>query len=354
MPFFSIIMPAYGVDKYIKKAIKSVQNQTFTDWELIVVDDATPDDSGKIAEHMAKSDSRIQVVHHTKNQGLSAARNTGESHATGSYIWYMDSDDYVDCDLLEQVYESIEKNPAQIVVFGLMEEYYTKEGAFRYGHKVVPKQAYYKTKEDLRDDIIYLEQATLYGYAWNKFYDLKYLREQKLQFDNVKLIEDIVFNVKFCMDIECMNTLSIAPYHYAKRLDNSLTNKFVSDYYTLHKRRIELLYDQHKYWNHCTPEAMQILGGLYARYILSTLQRNCDPRAKMTHAERYQWCNELFGDGLFNTLIPVGKAAESKSLSVALLFFRWKRGMMCLTMGRVVYMIRMKLPMLYSKVKSER
>ncbi|SHJ51350.1 glycosyltransferase family 2 protein [Hespellia stercorisuis] len=353
-PYFSIVMPTYGVENYIRKAIDSILAQTFTAWEVIVVDDCTPDDSAKIAQEYADKDARIRVLHHEKNKGLSPARNTGAAAASGEYIWFMDPDDYVDDSLLQEVYKSLQKNRAQIVVFGLIEEYYDKKGNLSYSHKVAPQEAYYKTAEGLRKNVIYLEQETLYGYAWNKFYDLSYMRTLNLQYENVKLIEDIVFNVKFCTDIERMNLLPITPYHYAKRMEANLTNKFVPDYYALHKRRIDIIFDQYNYWNMDTQEVRSILGSLYGRYIVSALVRNCDKRSGMHNKERYKWCREVFASSLFNELIPCAKSSGSVSLAVALFCLKWKKAMFCLALGRFVYIAREALPMVYSKVKSGR
>lgn len=354
VPFFSIVMPAYGVEKYISAAVEGIQKQTFERWELIIVDDCSVDGTGKIAETFRERDQRIRVFHHEKNQGLSAARNTGMYHAYGKYIWFMDPDDRVEEDLLELVYGSVQKNPAKLVVFGLIEEYYKPDGTFSYQHVVQPEEHYFKTAQELRPYIIRMEQDTLYGYAWNKMYDLSYLKQIHLRYENLTLIEDIAFNVKYCMDIDSMNTLAVAPYHYAKRLEGSLTNRFVPDYFKLHKDRIEMIFDQHQYWNICTSEVKSILGSLYARYILSAMQRNCDPRAKMKHSARYRWCRALFCQPLFNELIPRAKARDSRMLSLWLMLLRWKRSMLCLAMGRTVYLIKNKMPMIYSHVKSGR
>lgn len=353
-PFFTIIMPAYGVEKYIERAILSIQKQTFTDWELIVVDDCSPDRSGQIAKKYGEEDSRIRIIRHEVNQGVSAARNTGTKAASGEYIWYMDPDDYVDAALLEQVYASIGQNPAQIVLFGHVEEYYDRKGVLQYTHSICPKGYSFKTAEELRPHVIELEQETLYGYPWNKFYHLSYIRELKLEYENVKLIEDIVFNIQYFMDIETLNILPITPYHYGKKLEGNLTNKFVSDYFILHRRRIEMLFDQFSYWGICTEGIRSILGSLYGRYILSALERNCNKQAGMNHAQRYRWCVQVFSDGLFNELIPAARAKESVSLRLALLFFRWKRPILCLTMGRGIYIVRRLMPMVYSKIKSGR
>lgn len=353
-PVFTIVMPAYGVEKYIGRAIESIQKQTYDNWEIIVVDDCSEDKSGEIAEKYAAEDSRIRVIHHETNKGLSPARNTGTKAACGKYIWYMDPDDYADSELLQQVHTSVMQNPAQVVLFGHVEEYYDKKGNLQYTHAICPEAHEYKTAEEFRPYIIELERQTLYGYAWNKFYLLDYIRQRKLEFENIKLIEDITFNVKYFMDIEKMNILEITPYHYGKRMESNLTNKFVPDYFELHRQRIEMLFEQFSYWGICTSEIRSILGGLYARYILSTLERNCDKRAGLNHAQRYKWCKAVFAQGLFNELIPGARAKESFALKLVLILFRWKKTIFCLMMGRGIYIVRKFLPMLYSKVKSGR
>lgn len=352
--YFSIVMPTYGVEKYIKKAIESIRAQKFEDWELIIVDDCTKDRSIQIAEKEAEKDARIRIVRHETNKGLSAARNTGMQEAQGEYIWFMDPDDYVEPDVLWKVKGSLEKNHAEVVLFGLVEEYYGSNGELEYTHEVCPEEALYDNQEELRCEVIRLEQATLYGYAWNKIYNLKYMRETGCKYENVKLIEDIMFNVQFFMNIQRLNVLAVTPYHYAKRLDTNLTNKFVPEYFELHKKRIEMIYDQYQYWNLCDAAVCQVLGALYGRYILSALERNCDKRAGMNHRQRCLWCKVLFEETLFGELIPVACAEESKALVVLLVVLRQKNTRICLMMGRAVYVIRKYLPMMYSKVKSGR
>jgi hypothetical protein len=134
----------------------------------------------------------------------------------------------------------------------------------------------------------------------------------------------------------------------------NLTNKFVPDYYKLHKTRTELLFDQFSYWNICTIELKSTLGSLYARYVLSALERNCDPRAQMNNRQRYGWCRAVFNQAIYNELIPNARAKDSMTLRVALVAFRWKKALVCMSLGRAIYIIRKKLPMFYNKVKSGR
>ena len=115
-----------------------------------------------------------------------------------------------------------------------------------------------------------------------------------------------------------------------------------------------MLYEQYQYWKMCNSHVKAVLGSLYARYILSTLQRNCDVRAEMTHRQRKKWCKMMFQDQLFLELIPKAEAKDSVSLRIATecLKKKWTGG--CLILGRVIYIAKNKMPVFYSKVKSAR
>ena len=88
-PFISVVMPVYNVEKHLKKAVDSVLKQTYTDFEIILVDDCSPDGCPQLCEELAASDERIMAVHHNENKGLSMARNTGMTYASGKYIWFL-------------------------------------------------------------------------------------------------------------------------------------------------------------------------------------------------------------------------------------------------------------------------
>ena len=96
----SIIVPIYNVEQYISKCIESILAQTYRDFELILVDDGSPDNCGKICDEYAKQDSRVHVIHQ-ENSGLSAARNAGIDDAKGEYIMFVDSDDFITDNMLE-------------------------------------------------------------------------------------------------------------------------------------------------------------------------------------------------------------------------------------------------------------
>lgn len=352
-PFFSVVIPVYNVEPHLRKAINSILEQTFQEYEIILVNDCSTDNSKGICEVFTKNCENITLVNHEKNCGLSAARNTGMKYACGKYIWFMDSDDYVENNLLEEVYHSVQKNQADLVVFGLVEDYYDQHNALHHSKTVCPKTSYLSNLLEVRKQMIDLEMQTLYGYAWNKFYLLDRIKKLQLKYENITLIEDILFNVEYCMDIDSMNILSIAPYHYNKRMDQSLTGKFVQDYYKLHRKRIELIFHQYMQWDMCTDSVKQKLAVLYSRYIFSALQRNCDKRAKMNHKQRKKWMEHVFQDPLFQELISFGDSS-SVIVKIMIVLLKYERTGFCLLLGRFIFVIKNKLPMVFAKVKQRR
>ena len=109
----SVIVPIYNVEKYLRKCVDSILNQTYKNLEIILVDDGSPDNCGNICDEYALSDSRIRIIH-KKNGGLSDARNAGLDIARGNYILFVDSDDYIDETMVEKLYEALEKEKAEM------------------------------------------------------------------------------------------------------------------------------------------------------------------------------------------------------------------------------------------------
>ena len=112
----SIIIPVYNTEKYLRKCLDSVCNQTLQDIEIICVNDCSPDDSLEILKEYASNDNRIKIINFTENKGVAVARNTAIEQANGEYIGFVDSDDYVDLDFYEKLYNTAKSENAELVV----------------------------------------------------------------------------------------------------------------------------------------------------------------------------------------------------------------------------------------------
>lgn len=147
-PKISIVIPVYNVEKHLNRCVESVVNQSFKDIEIILVDDGSPDNSPKMCDDWAAKDSRIKVVH-KQNGGLGFARNTGMQHATGEFIAFIDSDDYIDLTMYEKLYEKAILHNADIVYCG--HKYGLKDGTTYENRSDFEKETIFENREDIEN-----------------------------------------------------------------------------------------------------------------------------------------------------------------------------------------------------------
>lgn len=219
MPKFSIIVPIYNVEPYLRECIDSVLVQTFQDFELILVDDGSPDGSPAICDEYADKDIRIQVIH-KKNGGLSDARNAGLDYASGEYIYFLDADDSILPDLLEKTVVEMSEG-ADMVVFGFQNQYET--------HTALPEvraQSGIYTMESEADRLGFIQKNLLphkIGWeAWSRIFRRDLIEQYELRFaDNRKIFaEDMYFNLCYCAHASKIVCLDTVLYNYRMREDS--------------------------------------------------------------------------------------------------------------------------------------
>lgn len=350
---YSIVMPVYHVEKYLEKMVSCVRNQTYSNWELILVDDCSDDRSGEICDRLSSEEQRIRVIHLKKNGGLSNARNQGMKVASGEYILFLDSDDWIESTLLQCVENSLKKNQAQIVIYGLVEEYENREEMVDYKKEVSSQEKYLTSQKDICKEVIQLEKKTLFGYAWNKAYQLSWLKEKQLNFETITMIEDVVFNVHAVKNVQSINILSDRLYHYRIRDNGNLTSKYLDNYFDLHVQRVQLFWDLYKEWGYLNKTVKTILAGIYCRYFLSALQRNCDPRSEMTQKQKRKWIRDCFQSRLFQKLLPY-LSPDNRMMKLLSIVIRRKTVWGCWIMGEIIYIIKNRCPGIFARLKQNR
>lgn len=217
MKEISIVIPVYNVEKYLKRCVDSVRNQTFSDIEIILVDDGSTDKSGYMCDEFANMDLRIQVIHKA-NGGLSDARNAGLKKATGRYVLFVDSDDSIDRETCEQFIRAIELKNADIIV-----------GNARKIHRdSIIKMSHTDTTQRVRSGKEYLEieleNNTMYMAAWMNLYKREFLISKELWFKKGRLHEDEEFTPRCFLKATTVLGTPIEFYNYFIR-ENSITTK---------------------------------------------------------------------------------------------------------------------------------
>ncbi|MEO2075951.1 MAG: glycosyltransferase [Bacillus sp. (in: firmicutes)] len=230
----SVIIPLYNVENYIEKCVDSVLSQSLKNIEVILVDDGSPDNCGLIAEKYSKVDNRVKVIH-KENGGLSSARNAGLDIAIGEYIAFVDSDDWIEADMLETMYQSAKINDSDISICNYNKVYETH---------VEPH--FLKIDDEVIDIKRLGIQEYFYQYyfnyihgheAWNKLYKRKIIIENSIRFENNAEIfaEDLLFNLYFIVHSTIITSSKKSFYNYLQRTGSimqspnpNLINQFVN------------------------------------------------------------------------------------------------------------------------------
>ncbi len=167
MPCISVIVPVYKVEKYLRRCVDSILSQSFTDFELLLTDDGSPDNCPAICDNYAAKDSRVRVIH-KENGGLSSARNAALNICEGKYICFVDSDDYISPDMFEKLLSAAKNNDCEVAICGQFTE---RDGQISIDEPKVEQLLIFDSDKAIEKLI---EDKIINNYVWDKIYK-KYL-----------------------------------------------------------------------------------------------------------------------------------------------------------------------------------
>ena len=220
MKKLTIIIPTYNSEKYIEKCIISILKQTYTNLEIIIIDDNSSDNTYEICQKIQKNDLRIKLLRNSKNVGVSITRNLGIDIATGEYITFVDSDDYIEENLYEKLIEKIENENIDIAMCNFYMELNSKDTRINGENK--------KMVLDKGKILDYMFLPDYYcGFVWNKIYKTDIIKSNNLRFDNnIFICEDMLFNCQYIGKIEKGFYTTAKLYHYIQRTNSSYNRKY--------------------------------------------------------------------------------------------------------------------------------
>ncbi len=319
----SVIVPVYNVENYLRECLDSLLAQTYPSLEIILVDDGSTDRSGQICEEYAKNHENMRVIH-KQNQGLGMARNTGLEHISGEYVAFVDSDDYLDADCLEQLYNGLQEKKVDYCKCGFKrvddnrnlsfvkqykEEHYVKDDAAK---MLLPRLI--GSRPDVKDSI---EPC-----VWGVLYASRHIKEHQIRFPSERelISEDVVFHIDYMQYADGAYVIPYAGYNY-RRNDASLTKTYRSDrfeacciFYTRMKAKLlSLGYDAATllrlsriffvYLRACIAQETGSVSGLSRRQNLEHIKKICSDSIVRQVMEEYPVCHLGIKQKLFLYLI---------------------------------------------------
>ena len=218
----SVIMPVYNAEKYLSEAIESVQNQKYTNFELLLINDRSTDNSKEICRNYSERDSRITLLeNNSKNHGPGPTRNIGLDYATGEYVYFMDADDWADEELLQCAVNRMQETNADIVQFGVIYEGYDENSSEQYfwsGKDIL-------TKDEIKRDFFYYWKENRNS-LWMHLFRKEVV--EAIRFENIIIGEDISYIMDVLCNAEKIAYIAKALYHY-RYVEGSTSHRWIKN-----------------------------------------------------------------------------------------------------------------------------
>lgn len=349
LPFFSIIMPVYNATAYFQDAVKSILSQSYENFELLIVDDCSTDDSYNLCLKVADADKRVKVFKTSKNGGPAVARNFALRFCRGAYITFVDSDDYVDDKLLEIAAHSLKSRVIDCLKMGVIEEYIDGKGKIQLVKRVSMKDAVYVGKESIFKEIVRMDSMVLFGYPCNGFYKREIVETNNINFNEELMFnEDFHFNIDYFKHISTLKCLSYCGYHYEKRLGgNSLSMGRISNYYEISILRInaflQFLPNQYIISN----ETNELIYWMYVRLVYSSLERKLNEKANLN-----EFLKSIEKSQLYLNFKEVKFTNMGFKQNIMIWILRSAPHIFLLDMIQLIGFIKHRCPCLFAKVKN--
>lgn len=350
MPKVSVIMPVYGVEKFVGKAIESIQNQTLTDFEFLIVDDGTKDRSGVICDEYAAKDDRLTVIH-KENGGAPSARNAAMDIATGDYYYFMDSDDWAEPTMLEDMVALAERTDAQLVVTGYYIDTYYSDTEYVTSEQAVPA-CVYASQRDFREHAYRLFDENLLYTPWNKLYSGAYIRARELRFADT-FWDDFPFNLSVIRDVERVAVSDRKYYHFMRARAESETAKYRPEMYEKREEEHRWMLELYRYWQVDDRPAREFIARRYIERIIGCIENVTNPACTLPRKEKIAEIGRIIRSDTVREQLPLMRA-RSTYMKIMLLPIRWKSAFLTYLEGSFISRIRRGNVKLFAKLKAGR
>ena len=342
----SIVVPIYNVEKYLCRCVDSLLSQSYQNIEVILVDDGSSDSSGKIADAYAEEHANVTVIH-KENAGVSLARNTGIMAASGDYIYFADSDDWVASDAVEKMIDAVLQDHADLVMTGYYLEYPNEGYTVEFD---IPDKQVFSEKQQLPDAILEMEKHN-FNVLWNKLFKTAIIRENQLQFTKaLSTGEDLLF---ICQYMMCEPSVALIPgktYHYMRQDEDSLAGKYRKDLYTQTLMCIQAREMMYTHFDMTEQRYQQRYAVTFVQYVFTCIPNLYKPKGKLSRKERKAELRKILntpqlGDCL--KMIP----EKAPYLRLTAILYRCRKTFLSFWLTEILFLVRYKLEGVYKKIR---
>jgi glycosyltransferase involved in cell wall biosynthesis len=314
----SVIIPVYNCEKYLNKCLNSVLEQTLDDFELILVNNGSLDDSAQICAKYADLDSRIRYFLRENSGSAAEPRNRGLEEARGEYIVFVDGDDYLEPDALETLYTEAVSMDYDCVIAGYTN--YSDDGVVDFD--VIPDGQEYMSSTEVKQYFARTYPNGEAGYLWNKIYKRDIIEHFEIRFPSYARLEDGFFNVAYFSHVDKLKILPKVTYHYKTNAQTELFRKSPSNYYDLIEALTEHYYETIAGWGLEAADYEQEMVRFFLNETEICFENTKNPAWEMDHKACKAYLSELRGRQRMQEMLPKRKETGKYVRRVMGLFAR--------------------------------
>lgn len=343
----TVIMPVYNTEKYLDKAIASIVNQTFHDFDFFIINNGCTDNSETIINSWALRDERIRVIKNEHNMLISDARNAAMDQADSEFICFADSDDWIEESMLADMVAAARRNCADLVVTGFYMEYFQQGKHACY--PVTADSADY-TKDEFMKKAHILFNKTLLAVPWNKLFRLEHIRRNNIRYRNTKW-EDHHFNMDYIMDCGNVSVIGKAYYHYYRSRPGS-DSEVVYDQQLYKKRKEHFTHTMQVYehWRFWDSETEVSLANYYSGRMLQCVQE-ASSFPGMTMGEKRAKIKEILCDPLTQQQLKRARP-DSPAMRICLIPLRLDNVTLCYLEGTAISFVKNRFSNLFYRIRA--
>lgn len=351
----SVIMPVYNVKDYLEKSVTSIIDQSFTDFELFLVDDGSSDGSEKLCDDLASKDKRIIVIHQN-NQGAHNARNNALKNAKGKYVCFFDSDDYIDKNMLSDLYNLAEKYNSELVISGFYIRTYYSDDKFitlEYVPNIESSIVNFDNAKDFRLNAYKNFDINMFYSPWNKLYKLSYLRDNNITFP-ITYRDDFPFVLSVIKDINNVTFTKNMYYNFIRKRSESETQKYVANLYDKREEEHRQMIDLYTYWGLLDDEkSFEMIARRYIDRVIECMVNLFNEKCTLDKKEKKVLIHKFLHNENIDICI---KKARPKKLYLKLMYIpiRLKNVGLSYLMSKFICFIKGRNIKLFSILKTNR
>ncbi len=349
-PEISVIMPVYKVEKFVARALESMLKQTFQNYEYIIVDDGSPDKSAEVVMRYALLDPRIHLIRQ-KNAGAPAARNRALKMAQGKYVYFMDSDDWAEPTMLEDMYNLAEKHQLQEVIAGFYIDTYYDDTRYVSACVSQPDQIFASQRE-FRENAYRLFDCNLLYTPWNKLFLTEYLREKEIEFPDT-FWDDFPFNLKVVREIERVGVIEKQYYHFIRARAESETARYRGNMYEKREEEHSWMLGLYQFWQVDDDNSMEFIYRRYIERVLGCVENMAGPDCELGFFEKLRRTREMIRADEVGRALKLSRP-RSTMMKIMLIPVRMRFTLLTYLEGAVISKVRRSNTRIFALLKASR